>query len=118
MSSYSSLDNQVQYYTELINSKPDWTFIQGYIDEGLSGISTKKRDSFNRMISDAKSGRFDLIITKEISRFSRSTLDSIRYTQELLDYNVGVFFQMIILIPWIRTASFVLPLWRRWLRTR
>ena len=89
----SSLDNQVQYYTELINSKPDWTFTQGYIDEGLSGTSTKKRDSFNRMISDAKSGHFDLIITKEISRFSRSTLDSIKYTQELLEYNIGVFFQ-------------------------
>ncbi len=54
---------------------------------------TKKRDNFNRMIRDAKAGMFDFIITKEISRFSRSTLDSIRYTQELLDYNVGVFFQ-------------------------
>ena len=63
------------------------------MDEGISGGSTKKRDNFNRMIRDAKAGMFDFIITKEISRFSRSTLDSIKYTQELLDYNVGVFFQ-------------------------
>lgn len=89
----NSLENQVQYYTELIQRKPNWKFVPGYIDEGISGGSTKKRDNFNRMIRDAKAGMFDFIITKEISRFSRSTLDSIKYTQELLDYNVGVFFQ-------------------------
>ena len=89
----SSLENQVQYYTELIQGKPNWTYVEGYIDEGISGTSTKKRDSFNRMIADAKAGRFDFIITKEISRFSRSTLDSIKYTQELLEHNVGVLFQ-------------------------
>ena len=89
----NSLENQVQYYTELIKSKPNWTFVPGYIDEGISGTSTRKRDDFNRMIRDAKAGLFDFIITKEISRFSRSTLDSIKYTQELLEHNVGVFFQ-------------------------
>lgn len=89
----NSLENQVQYYTELIQSRPNWRFVPGYVDEGISGGSTKKRDNFNRMIRDAKAGMFDFIVTKEISRFSRSTLDSIRYTQELLDYNVGVFFQ-------------------------
>ena len=89
----NSLENQVQYYTELIKSKPNWTFVPGYIDEGISGTSTRKRDDFNRMIRDAKAGLFDFIITKEISRFSRSTLDSIKYTQELQEHNVGVFFQ-------------------------
>lgn len=89
----NSLENQVQYYTDLIQSKPNWTYVEGYVDEGISGTSTKKRDSFNRMIADAKAGRFDFIITKEISRFSRSTLDSIQYTQELLEHDVGVLFQ-------------------------
>lgn len=89
----NSLENQVQYYTELIQSKPNWTYVEGYVDEGISGTSTKKRDSFNRMIADAKAGCFDFIITKEISRFSRSTLDSIQYTQELLEHDVGVLFQ-------------------------
>ncbi|MBS6860541.1 MAG: recombinase family protein [Hydrogeniiclostridium sp.] len=89
----NSLENQIQYYTELIRSKPSWTYIPGYIDEGISGTSTRKRDSFLRMVRDAKAGRFDFIITKEISRFSRSTLDSIQYTQELLEYGVGVLFQ-------------------------
>ena len=89
----SSLENQVQYYTQFIQEKRNWLYIPGYIDEGISGTSTKKRDSFNRMITDAKAGRFDFIITKEISRFSRSTLDSIKYTQELLEHDVGVLFQ-------------------------
>ena len=89
----NSLENQVQYYTELIQSKPNWTYIEGYVDEGISGTSTKKRDSFNRMIADAKAGRFDFIITKEISRFSRTTLERIQYTQQLLEHDVGVLFQ-------------------------
>ena len=89
----NSLENQVKHYTELIQRKKNWKFVPGYVDEGISGTSTKNRDDFNRMIRDARMGLFDFIITKEISRFSRSTLDSIRYTQELLDYNVGVFFQ-------------------------
>ena len=89
----NSLENQVQYYTELIRSKKNWTFVPGYIDEGISGTSTLKRDDFNRMIRDAKAGLFDFIITKEISRFSRSTLDSIKFTQELLEHGVGVYFQ-------------------------
>ena len=89
----NSLENQVQYYTQFIQEKRNWTYVQGYVDEGISGTSTKKRDSFLRMIADAKAGRFDFIITKEISRFSRSTLDSIKYTQELLEHDVGVLFQ-------------------------
>ena len=88
----NSLDNQVAYYEELIKRNKAWTFVPGYIDEGLSGISTKKRKHFNRMISDAKDGMFDLIITKEISRFARNTLDSLQYTRELLRHGVGVFF--------------------------
>ena len=89
----SSLENQIGHFTEYIQTNAHWTYVDGYIDEGISGISTLKRESFNRMIADAKSGRFDFIITKEISRFSRNTLDSIRYTQELLSLGVGVLFQ-------------------------
>ena len=89
----NSLRNQTQYYEDYIRSNPNWTYLGGYIDEGISGTSTKKRDSFLRMISDAENNKFDYIVTKEISRFSRNTLDSIRYTRELLSYGVGVFFQ-------------------------
>ena len=89
----NSLGNQISYYDELIKRNRNWTFVPGYIDEGLSGISTKKRENFNRMIEDAAENKFDLVITKEISRFARNTLDSIQYTRQLLSSGVGVFFQ-------------------------
>ena len=88
-----SLKNQIDYYSDYIKQNKNWQYVEGYIDEGLSGTSVDKRDSFLRMINDARRGMFDYIITKEISRFSRSTLDSIKYTQELLRNGVGVLFQ-------------------------
>ena len=89
----NSLGNQITYYEDLIRRNSVWTFVPGYIDEGLSGISTKKRENFNRMIEDASFGIFDLVITKEISRFVRNTLDSIMFTRQLMSCGVGVFFQ-------------------------
>jgi len=89
----NSLDNQISYYRNFIKKNANWEFVEGYIDEGLSGMSTKKRENFHNMISDAKAGLFDLVITKEITRFARNTLDSIQYTRDLLSYGVGVFFQ-------------------------
>ena len=89
----NSLGNQITYYEDLIKRNQNWTFVPGYIDEGLSGISTKKRENFNRMIDDACEDKFDLVITKEISRFARNTLDSIQFTRQLLSSGVGVFFQ-------------------------
>ena len=89
----NSLGNQISYYEELIRKNACWIFVPGYIDEGLSGISTRKRENFNRMIEDAEEDSFDLIITKEISRFARNTLDSIQFTRQLLGHGVGVYFQ-------------------------
>ncbi len=89
----NSLGNQIQYYSDLIRRNPAWTYVDGYIDEGLSAATTKKRENFHRMIKDGKAGLFDLIITKEITRFARNTLDSIQYTRELLNAGVAVFFQ-------------------------
>ena len=89
----NSLDNQVMYFRNLITENKNWTYVDGYVDEGISGTSVNKREDFLRMIDDSKKGIFDLVLTKEISRFSRSTLDSIKYTQELLENNVGVLFK-------------------------
>lgn len=89
----NSLDNQISYYRNFIKKNANWEFVEGYIDEGLSGMSTKKRENFHNMVNDAKAGLFDLVITKEITRFARNTLDSIQYTRELLNSGVGVFFQ-------------------------
>ena len=89
----NSLGNQISYYEDFIKKNPNWTYVEGYIDEGLSAATTKKRENFHRMVDDGKAGLFDFVITKEISRFARNTLDSIQYTRELLNAGVGVFFQ-------------------------
>ncbi len=87
-----SLQNQVEHFEQYIKENPNWTYVKGYVDDGITGTSDVKRDNFMKMIEDARSGIFDLIITKEISRFSRNTLDSIKYTRELLSYGVAVLF--------------------------
>ena len=87
-----SLQNQVEHFEQYIKENPNWTYTPGYVDDGITGTSDVKREKFMQMIEDARSGKFDLIVTKEISRFSRNTLDSIKYTRELLSYGVAVLF--------------------------
>ena len=89
----NSLDNQLEYYENYIKSKPKWIFSGGYIEEGKTGVRVDVRPSFKKMIQDAKHNKFDLIITKEVSRFARDLEDSIHYIRELKDSGVGVFFE-------------------------
>lgn len=88
----NSFANQQRYFRDYIERNPDWVLQEIYADEGLSGTSTKKRDAFNRMIQDARMGQLDLILTKEVSRFARNTLDTLEYTRELRRLGVGVIF--------------------------
>ncbi len=89
----NSLKNQVAYYEEFIRKNTAWEFVEGYIDEGISGATAKKREDFMRMVEDGKAGKFDFVVTKEISRFARNTVDSISFTRELLNAGVGILFQ-------------------------
>ena len=88
----NSLENQSNYFREMINENKNWHLVGEYIDEGISGTSVKNRDNFLKMIDDSKNGKLDLIVTKEISRFSRNVVDSIKYTEELLNNGTVVFF--------------------------
>ena len=88
----NSFETQKRYFAEYIERNPDWELYEIYADEGLSGTSTKKRNAFNRMMNDAYEGKFQLIITKEVSRFSRNILDTIAYTRELRAMGIGVIF--------------------------
>lgn len=88
----SSIVNQNFYSEEIIKSNPNWIYAGRYVDDAVSGLSVEKREGFNTMIEDAKRGKFDFIITKEVPRFARNTLDSIRYSRELLNYGVGIWF--------------------------
>ena len=88
----NSFESQQRYFRQYIERNPDWELYAIFADEGFSGTNTKKRKEFNRMIACAKNGDFDLIITKEISRFARNTLDSIFYTRDLKKHGIGVIF--------------------------
>jgi site-specific DNA recombinase len=90
---FTSYQAQVDYYTQFIKSKPEWTFVDVYTDEGISGTNTKHRAGFNKMIEDALAGKIDLIVTKSISRFARNTVDTLTNIRNLKEHNVEVFFE-------------------------
>lgn len=88
----NSIEHQIEFFTDMIQKQPNWTFVNGYIDR-VRGENAENRANFMRMIQDGKAGEFDLILTKEVSRFARNTVDSLTYTRDLLRAGVGVFFQ-------------------------
>lgn len=88
----NSLHSQQTYFRGYIESHPDWLLVEVYADEGISGTTTRRRDHFNRMIRDAEAGEIDLILTKEVSRFARNTVDALEYTRRLKRLGVGVVF--------------------------
>ena len=88
----NSLESQRRYFKDYINAHEDWILVDIYYDEGISGTQTKNRDGFNAMIEDALRGEIDLILTKEVSRFARNTVDTLSYTRKLKDAGVGVIF--------------------------
>ena len=88
----SALENQVQYYDDILSRHADWTLVDRYIDEGITGTSIHKRESFMRMLKDAKEKKFDLIVTREVSRFARNTVDTLQQTRTLKTYGVEVWF--------------------------
>lgn len=89
----NSFNNQIHYFESKIKNVANWTFVNGYWDEGITGTSMDKRDDFNRMIEDAKEHKFDLILTKEVSRFARNTVDTLTTVRSLLKSEVGVYFE-------------------------
>lgn len=89
----SSFENQVEYYTNLIKSNPEWEFAGIFADRGISGTKDTIRPEFMRMIDQCKRHKIDLIFTKSLSRFSRNTLDSIKYIRLLKSLNVTIEFE-------------------------
>ncbi|MBK5261769.1 MAG: recombinase family protein [Peptostreptococcaceae bacterium] len=89
----NSFEAQKKFFAEQIDTNPDWELVAIYADQGLSGTSTKGRIEFKNMIIDANvNKKIDLIITKEVSRFARNTLDTLTHVRELISNGVNVFF--------------------------
>lgn len=87
-----ALEKQMQWYEEQTKYHPNWTVVGRYIDEGITGTLAKKRPAFMQMIEDAKQRKFDLIVTREVCRFARNTVDTLVLTRELKNYGVEVYF--------------------------
>lgn len=88
----SALGNQLDWYKPILAARPDWTLTAQYIDEGITGTSAEKRPQFMKMVEDARQKKFNMIITREVSRFARNTVDTLQYTRLLKEYGVEVFF--------------------------
>ena len=84
--------NQLDWYKPILAARPDWTLTAQYIDEGITGTSAEKRPQFMKMVEDARQKKFNMIITREVSRFARNTVDTLQYTRLLKEYGVEVFF--------------------------
>ena len=89
----TSYDAQVDYYTKFIQSHPEWEFVCGYTDEGISAVNTKRREGFKQMVADGLAGKFDLLVTKSVSRFARNTVDSLTTVRKLKEVGCEIWFE-------------------------
>ncbi|MCL2671622.1 MAG: recombinase family protein [Clostridiales bacterium] len=89
----NSYEAQVDYYTQLINGRADWEYITVYTDEGISAVNTKRREGFKQMVADGLAGKFDLLVTKSVSRFARNTVDSLTTVRKLKEAGCEVWFE-------------------------
>ena len=88
----NALENQLEWYKIEGSRHPDWEIVEVYVDQGITGTQAQKRPEFLHMIEDAKKGKFDLIITREVSRFARNTVDALSYTRQMKAMGVDVLF--------------------------
>lgn len=88
----SALENQMQWYDDIAKRFPNWTVVDRYIDEGITGTQAKKRPAFMKMIEDSKTKKFDLVVTREVCRFARNTVDTLTHTRALRNLNIEVYF--------------------------
>lgn len=88
----AAFENQQAWYDNEIQRHPEWTVVERYYDEGITGTAARKRPSFMRMRRDAEQGRFDLVVTREVCRFARNTVDTLTVTRELRSLGVEVYF--------------------------
>ena len=88
----NALENQLDWYKPILEMHKEWQVVNWYVDKGITGTSAEKRPQFMQMIFDAKCGKFDMIITREVSRFARNTVDTLNYTRLLKTHKVDVYF--------------------------
>ena len=88
----AALENQMQWYEDQAKYHPNWTVLKSYIDRGITGTQAKKRPAFMEVLNDAKYHKFDLIVTREVCRFARNTVDTLVITRQLKEIGIEVYF--------------------------
>ena len=88
-----SFDSQCEFYRNYIKKAPDMTLVGIYGDQGFSGLQSKQRKEFQRLMADCEAGKIDLILVKSVSRFSRNTVECMECLQRLKALGVGVYFE-------------------------
>lgn len=89
----SSLANQRQHYEAYIKNHPYWEYAGIYYDEGISGTSMGRRAALQQLILDALEGKFQILITKSISRLARNTVDCLNMIRLLTQAGVRIIFE-------------------------
>ena len=84
---------QVDFYSKYIAENNGWELADIYADEGISGLDTRNREDFNRMLNDCRAGKIDRVLCKSISRFARNTRDYLQAMRELLRLGVSIQFE-------------------------
>lgn len=88
----AAFENQQAWYEGIAKQHSDWIIVERYYDEGITGTAAQKRPAFMSMLEAARHGTFDLIVTREVCRFARNTVDTLTVTRELKKLNVEVYF--------------------------
>lgn len=88
-----SYERQKAHFEERIKSHPEWNYVEGYADWGVTGTKAEARKNFMRMIEDCRAGKINKILCKSISRFGRNTLDTLKYIRELRELGISVEFE-------------------------
>lgn len=107
----NSYQVQIDYYTDLINSNPEWTMAGIFADEGISGTQTKHRKEFNKMIRKCRQKKIDLVLCKSISRFARNTVDCLEHIRELKLLGIGVIFEKENINTMTMNSEFIISLY-------
>ena len=78
----NSIANQKALILKTLESMPDVTLYDIYIDDGFTGLNFE-RPNFQRMCEDIYNGRVNMVIVKDLSRLGRDYIDSGRYVKKI-----------------------------------
>ena len=107
----NSYNVRINYYSDYINSNPNWKLVGIFADEGISGTQTSNRTEFNRMIKMCRRKRIDIILCKSINRFARNTVDCLDYVRELKSLGIAVIFEKENINTLSATSEFAISLY-------